>query len=663
MFLTHWLRSARPVRRPARAPRPLSIEALEDRTVPAATVGVYDENVVAPNTVDFVASGSGMTNTQFATAVATAFAQNRGGVIDGTWLSGVYEYGVSQNRQLRVDQVENLWGIGLPGGGRAISEVGAFATTGSISNEPSSYRRTTLGFSPFGSTPATERVVQFGVTVLSLTGRDYGNAFVTVTLNSGGTMTASRRVNEANGQGDTFYGFAAPTGDYITRVTIGYDGAVTSPDFRLWFDDLGFITANIAANQPPTGVNDSYSVNEDQTLTVNAPGVLGNDTDPDGNALTAVLGAGPAHGQLTLNANGSFTYTPAANYNGPDSFTYRPNDGTIDGNLTTVNLTVNPVNDAPTGTADGYSVDEDQTLTVNAPGVLGNDTDVDGDPLAAALVSGPAHGALTLNANGSFTYVPAADYNGPDGFTYRPRDGAADGAVTTVSLTVNPVNDAPSLDDAGFSIAENSPAGTDVGTVTGSDVDGDDLTYGIEAGNAGGAFEIDPQTGQITVANPAALDYETTPQFVLTVRATDPAGLSADATVTVDLTDVPETVGVAIDIMPGKSPNAINVKSNGKFDVAIFSTSTFDARQVDLDTIRFGHAGTEDSLSRKPHGQPRYQFEDVNGDGRPDLVVSVETERTGFAAGDTRGYLTARTFGGLDLAGEDSVEVKNPGKG
>src|SRR5206468_380483 len=151
-------------------------------------------------------------------------------------------------------------------------------------------------------------------------------------------------------------------------------------------------------------------------LTISSPGVLANDTDVDGDVLTAALVAGPTHGTLALDASGSFIYTPAANYNGPDSFKYgraacRDNSATA-----TVSLTVRSVNDAPVALDDGYATDEDTALTISAPGVLGNDTDVDGDPLSAALVAGPSHGTLTLNSDGSFTYTPAANYNGPDSF-------------------------------------------------------------------------------------------------------------------------------------------------------------------------------------------------------------------------------------------------------
>jgi large repetitive protein len=115
---------------------------------------------------------------------------------------------------------------------------------------------------------------------------------------------------------------------------------------------------------------------------VAAPRVLGNDSDRDGNPLSAVLVSGPSHGTLTLNANGSFIYTPGADYDGTDSFTYRASDGTLDSNQATVTIKITATNDRPTADDDTYSTTEDTALTVAAPGVLGNDND-------------PDHGSLT----------------------------------------------------------------------------------------------------------------------------------------------------------------------------------------------------------------------------------------------------------------------------
>src|SRR5207249_2396590 len=120
---------------------------------------------------------------------------------------------------------------------------------------------------------------------------------------------------------------------------------------------------------------------EDTTLNVAAPGVLSNDTDVDGDTLNAVLVSQPTHGSLTLNGNGSLSYTPAAGYNGTDSFTYKANDGQADSGVTTVNITITGANDAPVAVDDSSTTPEDTTLNVAPPGVLSNDTDVDGDTL------------------------------------------------------------------------------------------------------------------------------------------------------------------------------------------------------------------------------------------------------------------------------------------
>ncbi len=139
-----------------------------------------------------------------------------------------------------------------------------------------------------------------------------------------------------------------------------------------------------------------------------------------------------------MNVNGSFVYTPSANLNGLDTFTYKANDGLLDSNVVTVSINVAAVNDAPVALADSYSTNQNAPLVVPPRGVLSNDTDADGDTLTASLVTGPAHGTLTFNADGSFSYTPATGYNGPDSFTYQAADATGSSAVTTVSITVLP---------------------------------------------------------------------------------------------------------------------------------------------------------------------------------------------------------------------------------
>ena len=180
---------------------------------------------------------------------------------------------------------------------------------------------------------------------------------------------------------------------------------------------------------------------------------------------------------MTLNANGSFTYTPTAGFSGTDSFTYNAKDaGGNPSNTATVTLTV--TDNAPVANNDAYSTLAETPLTVTAAaGVLANDTDADGDPLTAALVTGPANGTLTLNTDGSFTYTPNAGFRGADSFTYQANDGTLNSATpATVTLTVN--DNAPVATADSYATDENTTLTVAAaGVLTNdTDADGDPLT-------------------------------------------------------------------------------------------------------------------------------------------------------------------------------------------
>ncbi len=323
------------------------------------------------------------------------------------------------------------------------------------------------------------------------------------------------------------------TGPTHGTVTIQANGAFSyipqanysGPDSFTYASSDGLLSSNAtvnlsvsAVNDAPTAVNNTYSAVEDTTLTVAAvSGVLANDTDVDGDAMTASLVNAPTHGALTLNTDGSLSYQPDANYRGADSFTYRVNDGLSDSNIATVTINIASVNDAPVAVAESYSATEDTPLTIAAPGLLGNDSDVDGDVLRAIRVANPAHGTVTVNVNGSFVYTPALNYNGPDSFTYQASDGLLSSAVTTVSLTVAAVNDAPIARSDAFStsvgVVLTVPATSGV-LVNDTDAEGNSLsaslatspTHGTLAFNADGSFVYTPEAGYI---GPDAFTYTT----------------------------------------------------------------------------------------------------------------------------------------------------------
>lgn len=199
-----------------------------------------------------------------------------------------------------------------------------------------------------------------------------------------------------------------------------------------------FLQVAAAAAGTVATVSDGYTMEEDTNLVINAPGVLANDSGVG--TLSASLFENVSQGSLTLNADGSFSYTSSADFNGIAQFRYRASDDNGSSTPETVTITVTPVNDAPVAVADAYATAQDMPLNVPAPGVLVNDSDIDSAVIEVnAVASAPGNGSVSLAADGGFTYTPNAGFTGEDSFSYTARDGA--GAVSTaavVTITVTP---------------------------------------------------------------------------------------------------------------------------------------------------------------------------------------------------------------------------------
>jgi Tol biopolymer transport system component len=190
------------------------------------------------------------------------------------------------------------------------------------------------------------------------------------------------------------------------------------------------------------GVNDVYAVAEGGTLTESAPGVLANDETllASFGTVTAVEVSAPANASsFKLNADGSFNYTHDGSETTTDSFTYKPNQGSITGTLATVTINIGAVDEPPVAANDGpYGVASGGDLTKAAPGVLGNDSDPEGGGLTAVLKTGPANSAsFKLNADGSFTYTHDGTDTDTDSFTYQAKDAGGNlSNVATASLKI-----------------------------------------------------------------------------------------------------------------------------------------------------------------------------------------------------------------------------------
>jgi VCBS repeat-containing protein len=270
------------------------------------------------------------------------------------------------------------------------------------------------------------------------------------------------------------------------------------------------MTLNITpVNDSPVAPNDAVTTNEDTVLNGNvlANNGSGADSDVDGDTLTITqvnnstanldtqitLASGAL---LTVNANGTFNYNPNGKFEvlkavetATENFTYTVSDGNGGTDTATVTITINGVNDAPNAVNDNYNTNEDAILTVNAAnGVLSNDNDVEGDVLSATLNNSPTNGSLNFNPDGSFTYTPNANFNGTDSFTYQVNDGNGGTGTATVRLTINPVNDDPTVtkEIPDQTATENKGFSFTFAADTFSDIDvGDTLTYSatLENGN------------------------------------------------------------------------------------------------------------------------------------------------------------------------------------
>ena len=332
------------------------------------------------------------------------------------------------------------------------------------------------------------------------------------------------------------------TGDFLFR-----DMAPFGSYQGLW----GIFRHN-GGNAPMAGA-DFYATPKNVVLNIAAPGVLANDVDLDGDALTAQLVGGgttgitTAVGTVTLNTNGSFSYTPPLNFTGLDTFQYQACGGGACRDPATVSITVG---NAPVAVNNAYSmVFGAPSLTIPAPGVLANDTDVDGDPLVVGEVNGSAAnvgapvtlasgGSVTVNADGSLTYTPLATFKGTDSFTYRACENIPAPFLCSNLATVTlKVNAPPTATNNSFTGKRNSTLSVGKPGVLAGDTDpnGDALNAVLVTGPTRGTLNLKPD-GSFIYNPPRNFTGKSTFTYKA-CEATTPEKLCSNiATVTITIT-------------------------------------------------------------------------------------------------------------------------------
>ncbi len=322
--------------------------------------------------------------------------------------------------------------------------------------------------------------------------------------------------------------------------------------------------------------DDSYTTDEDTQLNVSPPGVLDNDTFPAVSVSSLTVKRDVANGTLSLSADGSFTYDPAENYNGPDEFEYELSFTTGEIASAVVQIEVLPVNDPPVGVMDAYETDEDTELVIAAPGVLGNDSDVDSASLTATFAPGPELGSVALNPDGSFTYTPPQGFSGADRFQYRVSDGIDDSDLVDVDITVIPVNDPPVAAPDKYEMLANGTLVVSAPGVLSNDVDPEStaLTASLVSDVSNGSLTLSPD-GSFTYT--PTIDFFGFDQF--TYEASD--GLLGSGPTIVDI-EVIAPLGVpVVDLLPSSD--------SGKFDdddTTSDNTPTVVVEALSIDIVR-----------------------------------------------------------------------------
>ena len=360
------------------------------------------------------------------------------------------------------------------------------------------------------------------VTIQTATPADGANEFVNVLdpvlelLDPSGTLVASDDNGASDGRNAKIIYPVLVSGTYKIRV-LASSGTGE------------YVVTSISDNYPPAANDDAFTGAEDVVLTVPAPGVLGNDTDPDGDSFTATAETSPVHGTLVLTSDGSFTYTPALNWNGTDSFVYKAVDEHGKSASASVSITMTPVNDNPVAVDDVATTVENTTVHIN---VLLNDSDLDGDALAVVSVTDGSFGTCSIDADGLVRYTPGNYQNGSDSFVYTVSDGHGGVANATVVVTVIAINNPPVAVDDSDTTSEDVTVTIPV-LANDTDPEGDALSA---------TDSVDPQHGHAHINGDGTITYLPDPDFSgmdnFTYTITDGHGGFSTATVTITVVAV-----------------------------------------------------------------------------------------------------------------------------
>jgi hypothetical protein len=424
-----------------------------------------------------------------------------------------------------------------------------------------------------------------------------------------------------------------PDGTITYQPAPGYLGA---DGFDYTIDDgaggsaSGHVSVTVIAfNQPPDAVDDAASVAEDGSASID---VAANDIDPDGGALNVIAVDQPSHGSTALEADGTVTYTPSSNYNGPDAFGYTVADSIGFTDSATVNVTVTATNDAPTAAADAATTNEDAAVAID---VVANDADVDGDTLTPSAVSAPDLGSVAIAPDGTVVYTPPPNYYGPDSFTYTVSDGQGGAASASVSISVASVNDAPTAAPKTATTKYRTAVNV---TLTGSDVETCDLKFQVVTPPAHGTLGAPSNVLCVTLLPPyadsskikytPAVGWSGTDEF--TYRTSDTVLTSP--TVTVTITTTPPVLLHVGDLDGAKTVGSTTW-------TAKVTIRVHDASEAAVGSVKVAGVWSDGASGTMTCGTASGGFCTVSKPSIPKSVTSVKFSITGLILTPTGVYV------------------------
>ena len=349
--------------------------------------------------------------------------------------------------------------------------------------------------------------------------------------------------------------------------------------------DSAIVTINIEnVNDAPVALDNEYRLDQNNNISVEAAGVLSNDFDVDDNSLTAIVVEEPTFGTLQLDSTGGFNYQAGSNFNGQDQFTYKVVDTGGLESTAVVTLLALAANAAPNAVNDNYSVNEDGILDIVSveDGLLGNDSDPEGSTLSISsqLISEPSHGQLIVSVDGTFRYIPIANFYGSDNFIYEVSDQQGMTSSASVTITVIPVPDAPTAIDDEYTVKSEQVFTATVQNGLGSNdinLDGGPLTFSLHNGSS-------PINGEINLSDDGSFNYTPAGTFIgadsFSYQVQNSSGLTSTATVSISVIAAFGIEPQLIELMED-TPLTSNVFSDiGELDIPNDVTLSIDTSSV-----------------------------------------------------------------------------------